>query len=112
MLVSRSGRPKRGEASVLVRDVSFNGLLMELPEEAKVGEEVTVEVCFRGEGGETTATLAGTVVRCAKAAHGTSFSAGIRLKEAPVALKDGLLRVLPRRAENLMYLERAPSLRG
>ena len=85
---------------------------MELPERVKPGEEVTVEVCFRGDEGESAVTLAGTVVRCAKAEGGGPFAAGVRLRQVPPGLKDGLLRVLPRRAETLSYLERAPSQRA
>jgi hypothetical protein len=94
--------------SVRVKDVSFNGLLLELPHDVKTGEEVSLQVCFSGKGEkERMVSMAGTVVRCAKmGGERAPFMAGIRLKVIPPELKEGLMHLLPRRSETLLYTER------
>lgn len=111
-LVVPLGTPAKGSVSVQVREVSFNGLLLELPEEVRAGDEVSLQVCFPGEGkGDKMVSMEGTVVRCARGGtEGTSFQAGVRLKGMPEGLKEGLLRLLPQRAETASYVEKSLSL--
>lgn len=113
-LVSPLGTPPQRGVSVRVREVSFNGLLLELPQRVKPGEEISFQVCFPVQGKEETlVTMVGTVVRCAKAeGEGARFTAGVRLKGIPEGLKEGLICLLPRRAETLFYVEKGFSLRG
>lgn len=113
-LVGPLGTSASGALSVQVREVSFNGLLLELPEGVSPGDEVSLQVCFSGEGkGDRVVSMEGTVVRCAGGgARGTPFQAGVRLKGVPEGLKEGLVRLLPRRVENALHVDRATSPEG
>jgi len=98
--------------SVRVRDLSFNGALLELPHKVHLGKEIALEVFFPpGAKLEGPVRMDGTVTRYGKTSGSSpQFCVGIRLKAVPDGLKEALTYLLPRRAENLTYIERNATL--